>query len=103
MEYSSSSSNGNMERMRTSEMLTEITFAHTQRWLKALKSTVIQNVKFAEVVEGITGVGPQELHGVGGNEEGLAFGRGKHPTIKTTVSNKEMENRGQSHPKRIYI
>ena len=69
-------------------MLTELSYEQIQRWYKVLKTIVMRIGNFVEVAESINGIGPRELHGI--EEEGLAFGRGKHPTLKTKVSNRQM-------------
>ncbi len=45
------------------------------------------SLQHSEVIRALDGVGPTALHG---QEEGLAFGRGKYPGREGTVSNKEM-------------
>ena len=72
------------------EVLTKLSFAQVQQWLQVVKANIIRSGKFTEVAETLNGIGPTELHGVGGDEEGLAYGRGRHGTMKTVVSNKQM-------------
>lgn len=85
---SSSSSNGDDVQTMAAETLTELSFDRIQTWFKSIRTAVMRNGRFAEVAESINGIGPRELHGI--DEEGLAYGRGKHPTIKTKVTNREM-------------
>ena len=72
------------------ELLTKLSFADVQQWLEVVKTNIIRSGQFTEVAETLNGIGPAELHGVGGEEEGLAYGRGRHSTVKTTVSNRQM-------------
>ena len=82
--------NNSSGHLQAQEMLKTLSFADVQKWIKALRTNIVGSAKFSEVVESLDGRGPRELWGVGGDEEGLAFGRGKHITIRDSVTNKQM-------------